>query len=373
MNENYSIPSQIRIVSNKNLKNIFITFSILSFILLLILFIIPDGKTKVILAVISPLCLMIAYGYIVWIKGRNIVPLDVIGDSIYYLGFLITLASLVFALVAAGTTDQAFNRVLPQFAIALISTVVGLFARVVIAQFSNSEEDMLEVSEKNLVDSATAFRAELDISLATYKNFTFQVEKEVQEIIENNSIQLTTFFEKNSEEFSDFTTKIESKVQSIIENNAIQLNLFFKKNSDSFAERSTHVLDALTESTDSFKRKTQQIETTFDLLNKNIINVNEKFEGADKEILSLRSAFSELSNSFTDNNMLEDLKNLPQLINEYNVNIEQVKISLLKDRDIISNVKNNIQDNLTKSNEAMKSVHDNMTDAVKIVVEKLKK
>ena len=340
MSNNYSIPSMIRVTSNENLRNIFIFFSVLAFTLLIILYFIPDGSLKMTLAIVLPLGVMLAYGAIVLNKGRNVAPYDVLGDSIYYLGFLMTLFALVLALLAAGTSDQAFNKVLPQFAIALISTVVGLFARVVVAQFSSNDEDLLEVSEKSLVDSATAFRAELDISLETYKNFTARVEKEVQGIVQNSTIQLTTFFEKNSEEFS---------------------------------EKSIKVLDALALSSETLNKKTQQIETTFDLLNKGISDFNNKITSADKEILSLKNTFSDLNNSFANNNMLEDLKNLPKAINEYAENIETIKKSLLQDSEIISNMKDDIQNNLQKSNEAMTSVHDNMLDAAKIVVEKLKK
>ena len=341
MSNNYSIPSMIRVTSNQNLRNIFIFFSILAFVLLIFLYLMPEGPLKMTLAIGTPLVIMIAYGAIVLNKGRNVAPYDVLGDSIYYLGFLITLFALVLALLAAGgTTDQAFNKVLPQFAIALISTVVGLFARVVVAQFSSNDEDLLEVSEKSLVDSATAFRAELDISLETYKNFTTRVEKEVQEIVQNSTIQLTTFFEKNSEEFS---------------------------------EKSIKVLDALALSSETLNKKTQQIETSLDLLNKGISDFNNNLGSADKEILSLKNTFSELSNNFVNNNMLEDLKNFPKAINEYTENIESIKKLLLQDSELISNMKDDIQNNLQKSNEAMISVHDNMLDAARVVVEKLKK
>ncbi len=65
---------------------------------------------------------------------------EVIGDNSYYLGFLFTLTSLAVTLyfvVDVAAEDRAFAHpeVISGFGVALVSTLVGVFIRVLMMQF----------------------------------------------------------------------------------------------------------------------------------------------------------------------------------------------------------------------------------------------
>ena len=69
-------------------------------------------------------------------KGRNVLNLDQLGDSVYYLGFILTLAALILALMIYRQSTA--EDIIPNL-IALTTTVVGIFVRVFMSQFAASE------------------------------------------------------------------------------------------------------------------------------------------------------------------------------------------------------------------------------------------
>ena len=104
---------------------------------------------------------------------------EVIGDNSYYLGFLFTLTSLsvtLYFVVAAGAEDRA--RLIPEvisgFGVALVSTIVGVFIRVLMMQFrldivARERETRVEIDE-------AARRLRVDMAEAIQQMKLFGVE-----------------------------------------------------------------------------------------------------------------------------------------------------------------------------------------------------
>ena len=88
---------------------------------------------------------LLLYGlYIYSTKNRSGISVDRASDNIYYLGLLFTLASLAYSvliLLSKGidTKKTSGNAVLvlsllPDFGLALFSTIAGIFGRIVLQQ-----------------------------------------------------------------------------------------------------------------------------------------------------------------------------------------------------------------------------------------------
>lgn len=104
---------------------------------------------------------------------------EVIGDNAYYLGFLFTLTSLsvtLYFVVQAGAEDRA--RLIPEFisgfGVALVSTNVGVFVRVLMMQFrldivARERETRVQIDE-----GARLLRVEMAMSLQQIKLFTVE-------------------------------------------------------------------------------------------------------------------------------------------------------------------------------------------------------
>lgn len=104
---------------------------------------------------------------------------EVIGDNSYYLGFLFTLTSLsvtLYFVVESGADDRAklIPEVISGFGVALVSTIVGVFIRVLMMQFrldvvSRERETRVEIDQ-----SARQLRSELALSLQQMKTFSVE-------------------------------------------------------------------------------------------------------------------------------------------------------------------------------------------------------
>ena len=85
-----------------------------------------------------PLTLMIWYlnkGRVV-VKGLTIDNQVIFGNSCYYLGFLFTIATLIISLFMLGSEEFNVGTISLQFATAMITTLIGMCARIYYVTFS---------------------------------------------------------------------------------------------------------------------------------------------------------------------------------------------------------------------------------------------
>lgn len=121
---------------------------------------------SLILSVGAPVVIMAAYIYKT-LERQSDLPISVIGDSFYYLGFILTLVALVTSLVAlAADASVNMNNVVGSFGAALITTIIGLVARLVVTSFSVQAKERREHLENEIERSLTSFSEHLD-SLTT--------------------------------------------------------------------------------------------------------------------------------------------------------------------------------------------------------------
>lgn len=89
-------------------------------------------------------------------------------DSVYYLGFLFTLVALMVSLMAFRTEQVEFQQLVANFALALVTTIFGLAARIVLVNFepsaegSDPEQDILDLQITKLTRSVTRINRELE-------------------------------------------------------------------------------------------------------------------------------------------------------------------------------------------------------------------
>ncbi len=92
-------------------------------------------------------------------------------DSLFYLGFLFTVTSLVAALLpyAMEVAVPSVEAVLAQFAVALTTTLFGLIGRVVLRQFAISVDRAEAEAQASLFDRTQAFNDQLDGVIARFQ------------------------------------------------------------------------------------------------------------------------------------------------------------------------------------------------------------
>jgi hypothetical protein len=126
----------------------------------------------------SALILVVYASLAYWSTSLRLEP-EVIGDNSYYLGFLFTLTSLAVTLyfvaeVASDDRALLIPEVISGFGVALVSTLVGVFIRVLMMQFRLDLVAREREARVELDQAARDFRVVLAQSLQQIKLFTVE-------------------------------------------------------------------------------------------------------------------------------------------------------------------------------------------------------
>jgi hypothetical protein len=112
-----------------------------------------------------PLFAMAGYMVIAHISDRAITATEQFADSIYFLGFLLTLVSLMVSLLAFADSagrNVDISGVVSRFGVALATTVVGLACRIYLINFRSSIEDSVAQNEKAIAIAGSDLRTHLE-------------------------------------------------------------------------------------------------------------------------------------------------------------------------------------------------------------------
>ena len=122
---------------------------------------------------------MILFGYAMatWANGRFHIDPESIGDNCYYLGFLFTLASLSFTLYQLASSEGsgspvAIPEVISGFGVALSSTIVGVFLRVLMLQMRPDFVAKDRAVRSDLNNALARFRKDMAGALSQLKSFS---------------------------------------------------------------------------------------------------------------------------------------------------------------------------------------------------------
>ena len=134
--------------------------------------------------IFSAIVLMSIYVFFVTTVPATKLRTDVAADNVYYLGFLYTLTSLAVAL----SFDDP-DTILANFGVAIVSTLIGIAARVGLNQLRVDPTDIEEASRLELADATGKVRLELQETvrqLIEFRNLSLQVLTEGYEEVQNN-------------------------------------------------------------------------------------------------------------------------------------------------------------------------------------------
>jgi hypothetical protein len=260
-----------------NERSLFLTLFIIGFVLLLL----------ITFSEANPLFQLIVTGVVFFyavmisrIKNRTIEQVD----SIYYLGFVFTLSSLLVSLVSMAVIGDEINArtVLAAFSVALSTTIVGIIGKLLLSQFLfGSQEEHLERQIKrldeqfqSLAGSVSLVEVEMSESFSTLNknvsNHAVQMEKISSTIMDTVSSNANSIFTKFTEELSLSFDLTNSKMQQGVTKNMDIANRhisdLMKKNENAYNamnESSTNNLDILSKVVSQISEEINQFKILF--------------------------------------------------------------------------------------------------------------
>ena len=224
------------------------------------------------------------------------------------------------------SSDPKAEDIISKFAIALVTTVVGIFVRVFMSQFAPAQEDINEMSEKMLSDTALNLKTQLDVTITTFTGLIDELSRKTSETLEKNSLELSTFLKENSEQFSKSSKKIINNLNS--------------------------ASDALIEKSSSLDNTLESLNNTTESFNENLNTLN---------------------SALTQNNPAREISNLQDVFDNMTKSMGAYKDIVSSDIKEISSNKKEIFKSLEESREALQKMYTNMSNMSDLIVSKLKR
>lgn len=155
--------------------------------------------------ILTAILLMSTYTVFVTVVPATKLRTDVAADNVYYLGFLYTLTSLAVAL-----TINEPDAILSNFGVAIVSTLIGIAARVGLNQLRIDPNEIEEASRLELADATRKVRAELHETIrqmSDFRSVSLQVLTEGYEDVQKNIENIATKVLKSVEDLVEQSSK----------------------------------------------------------------------------------------------------------------------------------------------------------------------
>ncbi len=168
------------------------------------------------------------YAGVAMLLGRVQLEPEMVGDNCYYLGFLFTLTSLSYTLAQLAFTDggidartEMIGKVIAGFGVALFSTIVGVFLRVVLMQVRPDIVARDREMHIELHESVREFRRQLANCIVGVKQFTTETIQHAEErdrkIAESLESARATFAEQSESSMNELAAKTEMMISELLD------------------------------------------------------------------------------------------------------------------------------------------------------------
>ncbi|WP_338456643.1 hypothetical protein [uncultured Alteromonas sp.] len=253
-------------------------FVIHAFVGLIICLAIAGFNIPILVAVVLSSVVMGSY-YFQYHKGGRPTPLlGMFSDSIYYLGFLLTLISLVCSMLFFDIEEGASSAsvVISQFGAAMITTLLGMGTRIYLQNFDTSVETAQLSARESLDETVKGFNVQMRRTNDALSKLSNTMNKNIEDTEERNN--------KSIEMFEETQKKLISLGESSL---------------TSFAKTAEKVLSGSLSKLDEMG---QQISGNLRQTSDELINDNKsQFSRTNKDIVdSLQTQFSNLSEELSE-------------------------------------------------------------------------
>ena len=210
---------------------------------------------------IVAMLLYIAYGLS---SSKKIRSTGEFADSVYYLGFVFTMISLLsstWVKVGSGSSD----KILELFAIALITTIIGIVARLFLSQFDQTTDEQVEDANQRILDMVDDYIERLGL-------ISSETDEKSAIILESYD-RLVDSYTSQSKKVSDNFKQILSDQSAEIISGIAHASTFFQEQIDNHVNNIVNDINSIHLDTENIS--TQYSEQIAELFNQLSISITE--------------------------------------------------------------------------------------------------
>lgn len=320
-----------------NIRNLFIVAFCIKLAALAIVFNFNGVASQWVFGIIIPILAIVGYSIVGYrYKGSSISD-EKFADSCYYLGFIFTIATIIVVLTDLDSIDDELGAIAVRFGVAMISTLVGVIARLLIISFKQDTNDAINAAEDQIIESANRLNDQLQSTILQFEkldtqlnnqsqNLVAKMENEIAKMSQDYTARLSDFFDQYTSQAQENLDTIKNASQDFaksLNNNARkmeQLSGRFEQFSGNLEElmqtmAATNISQLLTENSKENRALTQ-------FLQQNSLDysaLRESFNGAVGEFTiqskNAQISYRELANNLTlvSQQINQSLKSVPEL------------------------------------------------------------
>ena len=254
--------------------------------------------------VVAAIAVLIMFVYaVLGSRHRVKLRLDVLGDNLYYLGFLFTLVSLSYSLHQLGSKSQNIDQLLENFGLAISTTLTGLALRVFFNQPQANIDEYENAVRLSLTEATANFVGEtshIALEITTLRTVLGQLIVEAKESQKQTTKSLNKAVETQISLLDKASTSSLDNINKLLINiNSIQNDFGndLQKNSTALTQVITESMMHIRGGADNFAAGFNTLNNSTDQLRKTLNFLNETLKTWDGTISTLLSNNSDIQSS----------------------------------------------------------------------------
>lgn len=134
-------------------------------------------------------------------------------DSCYFLGFIFTIASIIFCLLDLPEIGTRIVDIAVRFGAAMVTTCAGLVVRVYLVSFKKDVSDAAKDVEDSVIQASQIFREQLVIACEKLRDFQSVVDTATKATIERVNMQVEKLSKDHADKLTGFFTVLTNRNQ----------------------------------------------------------------------------------------------------------------------------------------------------------------
>jgi len=261
-----------------------------------------------------PIGIMLYYSYTINKDTSDILSIEQKADSVYYMGFILTLVAMTSSLIALAYDDELrFNAIVINFGLALATTILGLAIRIMWLQLSSqSLADAESILKEKIVKRSQDLAEQTENVVGSMTALSNQLNK-VSEPLKNNFDKLAMTMDINDQiinKLKQLDQSAATAAQSLQLISALAQNLAassadLKRNVDEETIQNInnlktsiiHTRPQVSELDNEISHSVNSINESLDILQENIRKTDEMIANSQRNLEKNDSIFQKLSSS----------------------------------------------------------------------------
>jgi hypothetical protein len=371
MNQTGTLSAQEFKVDAPTLRKAFIYHGIAGTVLILMLRLL---EAHILVAVILCAALMCSYLYQFKKGGEPHGLVDTFADSVYYLGFILTLLSLIISMMFFDVDEGAISAsyILAQFGAAMTTTLLGMVFRIYYKQFDITLESAQLSAREALDETVKGFNIQMRSTNKTLERLSEVMNKNIEDTESRNekSLELYESTQKKIVTLGENSLNdLSANTNALISQSIEQLNNFAEKNLSVIEEMVQEILSANTMSAENsndrirhlLESMTQEITSTFFESIKGVTDsartLNKAFSETNRATNKLNNSFISVAENMADFESIKpNMESMTESQNDYINSLDSFSRSLDEKVKHVLGTENQIADHLTKLSTEYKEV-----------------